>query len=65
MGNPNGDLFIKTISWMFVVPASIEGATSYHWYSVVSPLPFYLLKCDTINLHSEPLLTGMVEGLFA
>lgn len=28
MGNPNGDLFIKTISWLFVVPASHEGATS-------------------------------------
>lgn len=27
MGNPNGDLFIKTISWLFVVPASHEGAT--------------------------------------
>lgn len=28
MGNPNGDLFIKTISWLFVVPASHKGATS-------------------------------------
>lgn len=27
MGNPNGDLFIKTISWLFVVPASHGGAT--------------------------------------
>lgn len=28
MGNPNGDLFIKTISWLFVVPASHKGGTS-------------------------------------
>lgn len=28
MGNPNGDLFIKTISWLFVVPASYKGANS-------------------------------------
>ena len=29
MGNPNGDLFIKTISWLFVVLASHKGATSH------------------------------------
>lgn len=28
MGNPNKDLFIKTISWLFVFPASHRGATS-------------------------------------
>lgn len=29
MGNPNRDLFIKTISWLFVILASHKGATSH------------------------------------
>lgn len=37
MGNSNGDLFIKTISWLFVVPANIEEATIFPWYLIISP----------------------------
>jgi len=29
MGNPNGDLFIKTISWLFVIPASHKRANNH------------------------------------
>lgn len=29
MGNPNSDLFIKTISWLFVAPASDKGAKGH------------------------------------
>lgn len=41
MGNPDGDLFIKTISWLFVVPASHRGATGglYSPPQPPSPLP--------------------------
>lgn len=48
MGNPNGDLFIKTISWLFVVPASHEGATSYP--NIIAPSSHQCLCCTLSTL---------------
>lgn len=69
MGNPNGDLFIKTISWLFVVPASHKGATIRpsiitHFFGFSMPvLHFdYIAVCQLIHqfCHTLTLITGFM-----
>lgn len=60
MGNPNRDLFIKTISWLFVVPASHKEATSRPVLSPPPPALDYITVSDYI-LHSSYKLTPITS----
>lgn len=56
MGNPNRDLFIKTISWLFVVPASHKGANCHlniitSWDETIALSDCTLTHTISINLH--------------
>lgn len=63
MGNPNRDLFIKTISWLFVVPASRKEATSQPDI-ITSSLGFQSLSCSLIQiLHSSIYLNTRLSLL--